>query len=462
MFISRLRVRWLRAAPLAVGLLSFSLAAPATAAPAAPSAALLRQQVRQGTLLAAHGVRPTCPTCAGLVVTRSKTDARPLSTNAPVGYGATDLARAYHVPAGNGGARTTIAIIDAGVDPRLEHDLGVYRSQYGLPACTRANSCLRLLNYDGGPQPAPPTSVTGRGINEAVGVETSLDMDAASAGCPSCRLLEISLPWQDAVDDNDVSTGDFARAVRTAVANGVGVVSISYGFTADDRNTSGVRRTDLDRPGVAIVASTGDSGYNGGVHQTWPANLPSVVAVGGTTLYGDGHETSWAFAGSGCETRFRSAHGQPASVTRLCSGHRAASDISADADPNTGLAVYDTYAPASHDPPEWIVLGGTSASAPFIGGLFGRAGDLAPVDGPRTLYAAPAADLTDVITGESNSQSSQCSDDRGVSRRVCVPGAGWDGPTGRGTPNGLGAFRPSTRTIASVVGNDTISTVKEA
>ncbi len=423
-------------------------AAPhAVAQSRAPSAERLRAQVMTGGLLADHGVRPTCPRCDGLIVTRAKNDMRALSTSSPAGYGPADLQKAYHLPAGNNGAATTVAVIDAGVDPNLEHDLGVYRTQYRLPACTSASKCLKLVDYTGAPQPAPPTSAEGRSLNEAVATETSLDMDAVSAACPSCRLIEVSLPWQDAADDNDVTTTDFARAVDTAVRLGAKVVSISYGYTADLANTSGSDLKSFTRPGVAIVASTGDNGFNGGIHQSWPSDLPSVIAVGGTTLKGDGSQQAWSGAGSGCEIRFPAAAGQPKSVTALCGGHRAAADISADADPATGLAVYDSYAPSTHDPLNWAIIGGTSASAPFIGGLAGRAGHLASIDGPRTFYRASPTSYIDVTSGDIGGRS--CGDYRDVSARMCSAGKGYDGPTGIGTPLGLTLFGAANPTVPS-------------
>jgi subtilase family serine protease len=241
-------------------------------------------------------------------------------------------------------------------------------------------------------------------------------------------------------NDNDVTTGDFATAVDRAVHDGASSVSISYGYTTDVTNTHGSILTSLTHPGVAIAASTGDNGFNGGIHQSWPADLPSVISVGGVTLTGPGKASAWELAGSGCETVFRAANGQPTAVSKDCANHRAASDVSADADPNTGLAVYDTDAPSSGQPADWTVIGGTSASAPYIAGLYARAGKLAGVNGPNTLYAAPSSDFTDVTTGNNEVGGPACADYPGVSQSVCTAGPGWDGPTGLGIPHGLGGF----------------------
>ncbi|MFJ3763067.1 peptidase S8 [Streptomyces sp. NPDC090080] len=415
-----------------------STAQPSPDAASSNSVVRLRQEVRTGSLLNSHGVRAVCPRCNSQVVTETTGSTTPLRATAPAGYGPADLAKAYSLPA-KSKSTATIAIIDAGVDPNLAADLATYRSTFGLPTCNVASGCLTLKNYTGGKQPAPQKSGLGAGLEEDVAVETSLDLDAASAACPTCHLLEISVPWQDGEDDNDVTTGDFAKAVDTAVAAGASAISISYGYTADVTNTSGSILSALQHKGVAITASTGDTGFNGGIHQAWPSNLPSVTAVGGVTLPADGPATGWWAAGSGCETDFAAATGQPAAVTAACGHHRAAADVSADADPATGLAVYDTYAPSSGEPVDWTIVGGTSASAPYIAGLYARAGHLSAVQGPNTLYQAPASDFTDVTDGN-NEDYHQCADYPGIKASLCNTGSGWDGPTGIGIPHGLGAF----------------------
>ena len=400
-----------------------------------PNTEQLHQQVHTATLLQNHGVRPVCGHCQSLVVTATPGGSAPLSTTAPAGYSPSELAAAYSLPAASR-SNNTIALIGAGVDGNLAADLATYRATFGLPACTVESGCLKLLDYAGGPQVPPQTSGQGAAIEEDVAAETSLDVDMASAACPSCRLMYVSVPWQDAIDDNDVSTGDFAQAVDTAVKAGASAVSISYGYTADVTNTHDFA---LSHKGVAITASTGDEGFNGGVHESWPADLPGVIAVGGTTLTAPGQETAWSQAGSGCETAFPKANGQPKAVTAACNGHRAASDVSAVADPATGVAVYDTYAPTGDAPGNWLVIGGTSASSPYIAGLYARAGHLAAVDGPNTLYAAPKSGFNDVTSGN-NEIFHQCTDFPGSGSSVCNAGPGWDGPTGLGSPHGLAAF----------------------
>ncbi|HEX3784608.1 MAG TPA: peptidase S8 [Pseudonocardiaceae bacterium] len=430
-----------------VGTAQASTSGTAATAGAAAQASQLHQEVTSGTLLQTHGVRPVCAQCESEVVTATKGSNKPMSTALPSGYGPSDLSSAYKIT-GSSTATSTIAIIDAGVDGNLAKDLATYRSTYGLPACTTANGCLKLENYTGGAQPAPQKSGSGASAEEDIAVETALDVDMASAACPSCHITELSVPWQDGETDSSTSTGDFAKAVATAVAGGAKTVSISYGYTANSTNTSGTQLSSFNHAGVAIEASTGDSGFNGGTHSSWPSDLPYVVGVGGTQLTKSGSsytETAWGVdsnngaAGSGCETYFKAANGQPAAVTKDCDNHLADASVSADASPVTGLAVYDTYAPSSHQPNNWIVVGGTSASSPYIAGLFARAGVPSTLLGPNTLYAAAASNFRDITSGNNELQDS-CSNYPGVNKAVCNAGTGWDGPTGIGSPNGLGAF----------------------
>jgi subtilase family serine protease len=400
--------------------------------------AQVQQEVRSGTLLQTHGLHQVCGQCEAQIVTTAKGSTTPLVTAAPAGNGPAQLAAAYNLPA-TSTSTNTIAIIDAGVDPNISSDLATYRSTFGLPACTTANGCLTLENFNGGAQPAPQRTRNGENEEEQIAVETSLDMDMASAACSSCHLLEISVPAAAGFSDSNTSTSEFAQATATAAAAGAKAVSISYGYSETATNTSGTQLAEFNKPGVAITVSTGDAGFNGGTHQDWPSDLPSVVAVGGTTLTAPGRETAWADGGSGCETAFTGANGQPAAVTALCGNHRAAADVSADADPNTGLAVFDTYAPFSGQPLGFVVVGGTSASAPFVGGLFARAGVAATVNGPNTLYASASTNFNDVTSG-SNQAGQRCASFPSISPKICTAGAGYDGPTGVGTPNGLGAF----------------------
>jgi len=408
-----------------------------------PQVQSLRAQVHNGTLLNSHGTLAPCAFCQAKLVTAAPGSKTPLSTTVPAGYGADDLAAAYHLPAAATGAKGTIVIIDAGAYPNLEADLNAYRSQYGLPACTAASGCFKQADQHGGPALPPATTFPNTYYEESVGVETTLDVDMASAACPSCNIIELQLPIGDALNGTkahlDAAMADFGDAVNTAAKLGATAVSMSYQYPSDTDVEFGQAGLNLFHPGVAVLASSGDSGYEGNVHTGWPQNLPWVVSVGGTSLYqnGDGYtDVAWGGAGSGCETDLPGAIGAPPAVSANCGGHRAASDVSAVADPNTGVAVFDTYSPFSGAPYNWILVGGTSASSPFVAGLYARGGHTSQVMGPNTLYTAPAGAFTDVTLGQ-NAPAHVCPT---ATPALCAAGKGWDAPTGVGVPNGLAGF----------------------
>lgn len=336
---------------------------------------------------------------------------------APRGFGPADLRGAYDLPS-DGGAGKTIAIVDAFDNPNAEADLAVYRAQYGLPDCTTANGCFTKVDQRGGTDyPDPDPGWAG---------EISLDLDMVSAVAPNARIV--------LVEADRASSEDLGTAVDQAVALGAGYVSNSYGsnyafFPEDPAESAG--DVHFDHPGVAIVASAGDSDY--GV--AYPAASPHVTAVGGTTLTKDSgtargwSESVWSHDGAGTGSGCSLYEPKPAFQKDTGCAGRSVADVSAVADPATGVAVYDTYGQSGG----WGVIGGTSASAPIIAGVYANAGT--PVAGtyPNAYpYAGSGAGLHDVTKG-SNGKCSPA--------YLCTAGTGYDGPTGLGTPDGLSAFR---------------------
>ena len=323
---------------------------------------------------------------------------------APSGLGAADLKSAYALP--SGGSGQTVAIIDAYDDPSAESDLATYRSQYGLPACTTASGCFKKVNETGGT--SLPSADSGWAEEE------SLDLDMVSAVCPSCHIL--------LVEATQPSTDDLGTAVNTAVSLGAKYVSNSYGGSEDSTDPTS-DSTYFNHPGVAITVSSGDSGY--GVE--YPAASRYVTAVGGTSLTRTSNtrgwsETAWSGAGSGCSAY----DAKPTWQTDTGCSKRTIADVSAVADPNTGLAVYDTYGVGG-----WVVVGGTSASAPIIAGVYALAGPPAAGSYPSSAPYAHTSALNDVTSGSNGSCSPAY---------LCKAAAGYDGPTGLGTPNGITAF----------------------
>lgn len=306
---------------------------------------------------------------------------------------------------GTSGAGRTVAIVDAYGYTNLERDLTTYRNYYGLPTCTKANGCLRIIDQNGG------TSLPR--VDVGWSQEQALDVDAVSATCPDCKIV--------VVQAKSASFADLGTAVNTAAAQpGVVAISNSYGGSDAPDSTYGKY---YNHPGQAVTASTGDNGYQGG---SYPASSSYVTAVGGTTLQMNGttrvSETVWSGAGSGCSTY--NAAVAPSTFNTGCA-KRAMADVSAAANPNTGgLSV---YAPTSRTTSTWSQYGGTSESAPIIASVYALAGG---GYSNATPYSNPGA-LNDITSGSNGT----CSPSQWCTARV-----GWDGPTGLGTPNGTGAF----------------------
>jgi subtilase family serine protease len=326
----------------------------------------------------------------------------------PAGYGPADLRDAYKLPS-TGGAGQAIAIVDAFDNPNAEVDLAKYRQQFGLPACTTANGCFKKVNQRGAASPLPDG-------NPNWGVEISLDLDMVSAACPDCHIV--------LVEADTPSSANLGAAEDTAAASGASAISNSYG--SDEYNGMDVDAKHFQHAGVAILASSGDFGFQ---PASFPASLANVIAVGGTTLTKADNargwtETAWSRAGSGCSAWIP----KPAWQHDANCGMRTVADISAVADSEPGLAVYDTYGLGAQA--GWITVGGTSASSPFIAGVIGLAGNGSQLTDASSLYRH-ADNLFDVVGGSNGF----CGDDY-----LCTGLQGYDAPTGVGSPNGIGAF----------------------
>ena len=315
----------------------------------------------------------------------------------PQGYGPTQLASAYNIPKSTSTA--TIALVDAQDDPDAEADLGTYRAQYGLPPCTTANGCFKKVNQTGGTTyPAPDTGWAG---------EIMLDIEMASAACPTCKIL--------LVEATSADMSDLGAAVNEAATLGASVISNSYGGAEDDTNSASDSAY-FDHPGVAIFASAGDESY--GVE--YPAAGLNVIGVGGTTLKQETNTRGWAErvwngSGSGCSA-FTS---KPAWQTTTACANKVVSDLSAIADPNTGVAVYDRYGSGG-----WAVYGGTSVASPLVASIFAATGQSKAT--AAAVWENPA-DFRDITKGNNGTCSPSV---------LCTAGVGWDGPTGIGSPVG--------------------------
>jgi len=333
------------------------------------------------------------------------------ATSTPSGYGPSSIQSAYNLPSSTAGSGETVAIVDAYKDPNAAADLAVYRAQYGLSACTVASGCLTIVSQTGSTTSLPAK-------NAGWATEESLDLDMVSATCPNCNII--------LVEATTASNTNLGIAVNEAAKLGADAISNSYGGSESSSDAT-YDSSYYDHPGIAITASTGDSGY--GVE--YPAASPYVTAVGGTSLSTASNsrgwtETAWSGAGAGCSA-YSAEPSYQASVGTGCA-KRAVADVSAIADPNTGVATYDSTSYQGYV--GWQVYGGTSVASPIIASVYALAGNTSSVDNASLAYSHTSS-LYDVTSG---------SDGTCTTSQLCTARTGWDGPTGLGTPDGVGAF----------------------
>jgi len=395
-----------------VGAAALAVSGLAVAAPAGASSAATHLSWTRSCATSTHVGTMACNALRVSGVTEH-VHATGITPNAtPSGYAPADLLSAYNLPA-NGGAGQTVAIVDAYNDPNAAANLATYRSQFGLPACTVANGCFKQVSQTGSTTSLPTA-------NAGWAEEESLDIDMVSAIAPNAHII--------LVEAKSATTANLGTAVNEAVALGAKFVSNSYGGGESSSDTS-YDSSYYNHPGVAITASSGDSGY--GVE--YPAASKYVTAVGGTALSHASNTRGWSEsvwstsstegAGSGCSA----VDAKPTWQKDTGCSKRTVADVSAVADPATGVAVYDTYG----GDPGWEVFGGTSVASPIIASVYADAGTPSAGSTPASFLYAHTSSLNDVTTGK----TATCSPSY-----LCAAATGYDGPTGLGTPNGLTAF----------------------
>lgn len=326
------------------------------------------------------------------------------------GFTPAQLQAAYNLPSGSQGYGQTVAIVDAYDNPNVASDVAFFRSYFGLPA---ANFIKYNQEGQTGSYPAG---------NVGWGAEEDLDVDMLSVSCPNCSI--------DLIEANSNSTANLEAAEAEAVTLGAHVVSNSWGCP-EAPCAMYFDQSYFDHAGVTYLASAGDEGY--GFGPLLPAVFDSVVSVGGTSLYVDSKKTrgyrekAWLGTISGCSTEKKPSWQHDPG----CS-YRTTNDAAAIADPATGPAIYDTYGNTG-----WVVGGGTSAASPLLAGIFALAGNASSQLGGKTFWNKEhhSKDLFPVEQGYNGSCDPLY---------LCTDGTHeygtYGGPTGWGTPNGIGAF----------------------
>ncbi len=379
------------------------------------------------------------------------------------------LLTAYNLNGVTPPSTQTIAIVDAFDNVNVAADLQVFSTQFGLPACTEGNGCFRKVNQGGKASPLPASNGE---LERGWAQEIATDVETAHGICPSCHIL--------LVEAESSANVNLYAAEQTAAVLGATEISNSWGGGEPSIDSPA-----FNHPGIVITASSGDYGYLNWFSETepesadYPASSPHVVAVGGTrltlnattkaweneTVWNDGGVTGGTLkgagaAGGGCSVPFAAPAWQlsvPGWASVGCGSARAVADIAADADPYTGVAIYDST--ETEGSKGWATIGGTSVAAPIVASVFALAGGAHGVAYPaRTLYEnalQTPASLHDVVVGsngeclkpfEKSTGTSGCTAAEEArtcaAHAVCLAGTGYDGPTGVGTPHGVLAFAP--------------------
>jgi hypothetical protein len=325
----------------------------------------------------------------------------------------------------------TGAIVDAYNDQDAASDLASYRAEFGLPACDKSTGagCVSIYNEHGGRTGLPGSDPTG-----GWELEEALDLEMVSAICPECSI--------DLIEASSANISALAVAELTAThLSHASVVSDSWGSGAEFTGETAYDQ-DFYAPGVAIVTAGGDDGYG----TQYPAVSPYVTAVGGTKLVESGgswKQTAWTGVGSGCSELEPKPSWQTADDNSPdgCL-NRTDNDVAADADPSTGVAVYDSVkSDAVGGVPDWTTVGGTSVATPIIAAAYALADIVAggPGDAPLagTFPAAYPYQAQSGLTAVTGGSNGKCEPDR---RYLCAAVAGFNGPTGLGVPDGTAAL----------------------
>lgn len=385
------------------GVLAPTRPAAAAAAPAGAAAGA----VRAGRAPACASGSPGRARCAVVI-------AGPAS-GTPQGLAPSDLRDAYGFQSSSEGMRQTVAVVVPYDDPTAESDLAVYRSQFGIPACTTADGCFKKEDENGGSNYSSYTAPAGWSV------PTSEALDMVSAICPNCHLLLVEAANTDVSPDLGTAENTAAGSAAKFIVNAWDTPEGTYGSSEQTYSSQY-----FDHPGVAITAPAGNS-Y--GV--TFPAAAEHVTAVGGTVLAkGTGSrgwtETASTQTGSGCSLYVT----KPSWQTDTGCADRTMNDVAAVSDSSTPVAFYDT----GDNLGGWTQGGGTTVPAAIVAAAYALGGTPGASSYPASYPYSHGHLLNDITSGSNGTCSPAY---------LCAAGAGYDGPTGLGTPASVIPFTAS-------------------
>jgi subtilase family serine protease len=333
----------------------------------------------------------------------------------PRGLTPKEIESAYRLPV-NRRSHQTVAVSIAYDTPHLGQYLGVYRKYFGLPPCTVKSGCFRVVNQNGKTKPLPLS-----GVRSGWDLEATLDVSMISVACPHCRILVVEADYP--------GLGPLGKTDKTAARLGAQVISNSYGQPENGLAMTFAHYYQLKHH--TVVVASGDDGFTAAA---FPANLATVTAVGGTELRRSHGPRGWREAvwnvpstgagSSGCSAYVR----RPSWQHRVQCPGRTIADVAAVA---WNVPIYNKVYGG------WITVGGTSAAAPLIAGVYGLAGNGNRVT-TRHLYRHTRL-LFHIGIGNNawpyETPKIRCGGDY-----LCVATPGYNAPTGLGTPDGIGAF----------------------
>ena len=349
------------------------------------------------------------------------------SSKSPTGLPPSAVASVYHLSGLSGssgdGAGQIIAIVDAYHDPHALSDLNTWNTKYfytPLSTCTslsQTGPCFLQSDPQGTPS-----------VNSGWVLEESLDIEWAHAEAPAAKIVLV-----------EAASNSFANLFGAVLyaANSIGATEVSMSWGGGEFSGETAYDADMAHPGTFYTASSGDTGHGAG----YPAASPNVIAVGGTTLNGCSgtscsgfsSETAWSGSGGGIsadepipgyQSNYTGLVFGASTISALTAGQRGIPDVSFDANPSSGVSIYDSTRYQGQS--GWFTVGGTSVGAPNWAGILaaGRAAGSTALQGDSAIYGGGNSTyLRDITSGTNGS----CGTD-------CTAGTGYDLVTGLGSP----------------------------